>query len=166
MTAMMVTQIVAMAQNRVIGAAGALPWHLPEDLKFFKKMTLGRCMVVGRKTFASFGGKPLPGRLNVVVSRSPGTVAHELVRYVGSLEEAIRLAESLRGTFGDELIIAGGGEIYRQAMPSTRTIWLTEVLQTVAGDVTYPEIPPDFAARESESFAEPFAYRRTRYVRG
>ncbi len=160
---MIVTQIVAMAENRVIGAQGKLPWHLSEDLRFFKQTTLGHAMIVGRKTFDSFG-RPLPGRLNVVITRTP-QVGSELVVHASSLEDALRICAERRGRWGDEVFVAGGGEIYRTALPRTDRIWLTRVLHPVVGDVTYPELPPEFAAVETQSFAEPFPYTRTLYRR-
>ena len=160
----LVTQIVAMAENGVIGVAGALPWHLPEDLKFFKAMTLGRPMIVGRKTFDSFGGRPLPGRLNVVVTRSP-LAASGLVAYVDSLDAAFALCARECETWGDEVVVAGGGEIYRAAMPRTDRIWVTVIHKTVKGDTLFPGIPADFVPTETAAFAEPFAYTRTLYVR-
>lgn len=161
---LIITQIAAMAQNRVIGAQGALPWHLSEDLRFFKQTTLGHAMIVGRKTFDSFGGKALPGRLNIVVTRTPG-VDSELVRFVTSLEAAFALCLNERARWGDEVFVAGGGEIYRAAMAATDRIWLTQVRRDVDGDTTFPDIPADFVAECTTEFREPFAYARTLYVR-
>ena len=131
-----VSIIVAMAKNRVIGRDGHLPWHIPEDLKRFKQLTMGHHIVMGRKTWESLG-RLLPGRHHVIVSRQPGyNVAGAQV--VQSLQEAIAACAS-----DEELFIIGGGEIYRLALPHTDRIYLTEVALDVAGDTVFPEIQPD-----------------------
>lgn len=160
---MIVTQIVAMAENRVIGADGDLPWRLSEDLKFFKATTSGHALIMGRKTYDSIG-RPLPGRLNIVVTRSPRPDAEGLV-HVTSLDEAFAVAAREAGRWGEEVFVAGGGEIYRAALPRTDKIWLTHVLHAVRGDTTYPEMPPEFSPGETQAFSEPFPYTRTLYQR-
>jgi dihydrofolate reductase len=124
--------IVAMAKNRVIGANGAIPWHLPEELKRFKRLTLGHHIIMGRKTWESIG-RPLPGRTTVIVSRQRGysvpgaKIAH-------SLDEAVAAC-------GDdsEIFVIGGAELYAQALPRAGRLYLTTVDAEVAGDTLMPE---------------------------
>lgn len=155
---MRITLIAAMAENRVIGNRGAIPWHLPDDLARFRAITLGHPVLMGRRTFESIG-RPLPGRLNIVLSRREGYAppgclpARDLV---GALELARGAAE---------LFVCGGGELYREALPLADRILLTLVRGEFPGDVTFPEIPADFVetARE-EGAGEPahlfLAYER------
>lgn len=147
---MTVTLIAAMAENRVIGKEGAIPWHLPDDLARFKSITLGHPVVMGRKTFESIG-RPLPGRLNIVLSRQQ-EYAPAGCLVARSLADALTLA-------GDaaELFVCGGGELYRQALPLADRVLLTIVEGEFAGDTTFPELSADFAetARE-EGEGEPF----------
>lgn len=133
--------IAALADNRVIGRDNRMPWHLPEDLKRFKRVTLGAPVIMGRKTFESILaalGKPLPGRTNIVVTRNrdyaqPGcTVA-------SSLDEAIALAGA-----AEQVFVVGGGEIYAQALPRAQRLYLTLVHIDVDGDAYFPA----FAASE------------------
>lgn len=134
---MIVSAIAAMASNRVIGREGGLPWRLPEDFKYFKDKTMGHMMVMGRKTFESLG-KPLAGRLHVVITRqadyrAPG--AHVF----GDLSQALQFCRSMTGEWGDEVFIVGGGEIYREALPQTTRIYLTEIKAEFPGDARFPE---------------------------
>ena len=122
--------IVAMTPERVIGRDGNLPWHLPEDLAFFKRTTSGHPIVMGRKTYDSIG-RPLPGRRTVVVTRQPDWSA-DGVEVVHTLEEALK--------YEGDLYVAGGGEIYRQALPYADRLELTEVDQSPTGDVTFPSL--------------------------
>jgi dihydrofolate reductase len=132
---MTISLIVALADNGVIGRANQLPWRIPADLKHFKEVTLGRAVIMGRKTYESIG-KPLPGRRNIVVSRKaeeqPGVVVCR------SLEEAF---EHCRKTEGDdaEVFVIGGSEIYRQAMPFADRLYLTRVHAQVEGDAFFPQ---------------------------
>jgi dihydrofolate reductase len=127
--------IVAVADNGVIGSGNQLPWRLPDDLKRFKALSLGKPIVMGRKTYESIG-RPLPGRLNIVVSRQPGLqVAGCTV--VPSLADAIEVAGAV-----DEIVIVGGADIYRQVLPQVQTIHLTRVHATVPGDVYFPTLTP------------------------
>lgn len=121
--------IAAMSENRVIGNGNQLPWHLPEDFKFFKATTLGHVLVMGRKTFESIG-RPLPGRETIVLSRSE--YAHPGVRTVNGLDEVERI------TAGRKVFICGGAEIYRQTLPLCSDLYLTHVKRTVAGDAFFP----------------------------
>lgn len=133
---------VAIAENGVIGRDGGLPWRLSTDLKRFKADTMGKPVVMGRKTYEGIG-KPLPGRLNIVVTRDRDWRA-EGVEVVHSLDDAIRLAE-VRGrcmTGADEVCIIGGGQIYGQALPLADRLHVTHVLAEVAGDAHFPPIDP------------------------
>lgn len=136
-----VAMIVAMAKNRVIGVEGQLPWYLPEDLKFFKRMTQAKPLVMGRKTFASIG-KPLPNRLNIVVTRQEA-FAHEGIRVCHDLPAALALADQ-QATLeaAEEVMVMGGGEIYRQAMPYASRLYVTEVDIEVEGDAYFPLLDP------------------------
>ena len=125
--------VVAMARNRVIGRNNALPWRLSEDLKRFKATTLGKPILMGRKTFESIG-KPLPGRRNIVLTRNPGWRA-EGVDVVRSVEEALQLTRA-----SPELAVIGGAEIYRLTIPHADRIYLTRVEADVDGDTLFPEL--------------------------
>lgn len=124
--------IAAVAANGVIGAGGGLPWHLPEDLKRFKAMTLGHPVIMGRRTWESLG-KPLPGRRNIVVTRRAGYVA-EGASVAGSLGEALALCAPAQIVF-----VIGGGELYRAALPSADVLALTEIHRDYEGDARFPE---------------------------
>lgn len=139
---MKLSLVWAMAQNRVIGRNNKLPWYLPEDLKYFKRITMGKPIIMGRKTFESIG-KPLPGRTNIVVTRNPDYVV-EGVKTVHSLDAAKALCESLALVDGsDEAMVIGGGEIYAQALPLADRLYLTEVHAEVDGDAWFPEFDRD-----------------------
>ena len=131
---LLISIIVAMAKNRVIGRHGQLPWHLPEDLQRFKRLTMGQVLVMGRRTFESIG-KPLPGRRTIIVSRNPDYVAVGCA-VVPSLDAALKLAAS-----AEEIFICGGADIYSQALPLTKRIYLTEIDSVVDGDTRFPEFP-------------------------
>ncbi len=131
---MSVILIAAVGANGVIGRDNDLPWRIREDLQHFKQLTLGHTLVMGRKTYDSIG-RPLPGRRTVVVTRQPEWSA-DGVDVVHSVEEALK--------YDGDLYVAGGGEIYRQALPYADRLELTEVAQSPAGDVTFP--PFDRAA--------------------
>jgi dihydrofolate reductase len=126
--------IVAAAENGVIGAQGGLPWHYREDLQRFKTLTMGRPVIMGRKTFATLPSK-LPGRTIYVVSRS-SPAAEASAKFFSSLAEAYRAAESDFPT--GEIFIAGGGEIYQQSLAAVGKVYLTLVHQEAVGDATYP----------------------------
>jgi dihydrofolate reductase len=130
---MKVSIIAAMTDERVIGLNGKLPWHIPEDLKRFKKITMGHPVIMGRKTFDSVG-KPLPGRLNIVVSRNPEFSAPG-IETATNIEEALEKAE----TTGDpEIFILGGAEIYKLALPKTDRLYLTLIHSSFPGDTYFP----------------------------
>lgn len=131
--------IVAAAENGVIGRNNALPWHLPEDLKYFKRVTLGKPVVMGRKTFESIG-RPLPGRTNIVITRAADWCA-DGVKVVHSLDEALALAADIAVIDGaSELMVIGGAEIYRDALPRADRLYFTEVHAEVEGDASLPAI--------------------------
>jgi dihydrofolate reductase len=129
---MRLSAIVAMAANRCIGKDNALPWRLPADLKRFKQLTLGHTLILGRKTYESIG-RPLPGRTMLVVTRQRD-YAPEGVQVAHSLEEALELAR------GDEAFIAGGAELYRQAMDRVERLYLTRIDRDYEGDTFFPEV--------------------------
>jgi dihydrofolate reductase len=134
---------VAIAENGVIGREGGLPWRLSSDLKRFKADTMGKPIIMGRKTWEGIG-RPLPGRLNIVVTRDPAFRA-DGAETVRSLDEAIVLARA-RGRCmagADEICVIGGGEIYRQALPLADRLYVTHVLAEVEGDTRFPEIDSD-----------------------
>lgn len=136
--------IAAASENNIIGHNGGLPWRLPDDLKHFKRETLGRPVIMGRKTFDELFREPLKGRPNIVISRSmPPTEGITIAR---SLDEAIELAQPLLAAaraadpnIPDEICIIGGGEIYRQSLPIATHITLTRVHAQVEGDTTFPD---------------------------
>lgn len=132
----LVTIVVARARNGVIGKANGLPWHLPEDLAHFRRTTLGRAILMGRRTFESIG-KPLPGRRTIVITRDSHW-AHPGCERAGSIGEAIALAATPpRGATAfatDEAMVVGGAQIYREAMPLAARIVLTEIDAEVDGD--------------------------------
>lgn len=140
--------VVAASENNTIGKDGGLPWSLPDDLKHFKRTTLGRPVVMGRKTFDEIGRKPLPGRPNLVISATldPAEIEHDAVSVHRSLPDAIDHARALidprDADAPSEICIIGGGQIYRQALPIAHRIVLTRVHAEVEGDTTFPEIPP------------------------
>jgi len=154
--------IVATAENGVIGRNNALPWHLPEDLRYFKRVTLGKPVVMGRKTYESIG-RPLPGRANIVISRRANFAA-EGVRVAPGLEEALALAADIALIDGaDESVVIGGAEIYRAAIPLADRLYLTEIHAVVEGDARLPAIDWSkwrevFRERHQASGANPYDY--------
>lgn len=132
-----VALIVATSRNGVIGRDGALPWHLPEELQHFKRLTLGKPIIMGRLTWESIG-RPLPGRTNIVVSRAPDYEAQG-AEVVPSLEAALDRA-SQRVEVDDEIMIIGGAHIYRAALPLADRIYRTRIDVEVEGDAFFPEL--------------------------
>lgn len=131
--------IVAAADNDVIGRNNALPWDLPADLAHFKRLTMGKPILMGRKTFESIG-RPLPGRSNIVITRDPQYTAAG-VQVVHSVDEALSLAEDIALIDGaEELMVIGGAEIYRLAMPAATRLYLTRVHAQPQGDAFLPSI--------------------------
>jgi len=131
--------IVAMANNNAIGKDNQLLWHLPEDLQYFKRTTMGKPIVMGRKTFESIG-RPLPGRLNIVITRQQDW-QHDGVKVVHSIDDALRLAEAQSMIDGvDEVMVIGGAEIYKTALPQADKLYITRVDAEIEGDAFFPEI--------------------------
>jgi dihydrofolate reductase len=130
----MISLIYAQSRNGVIGKDGGLPWHISSDLKRFKKLTIGKPVVMGRKTWDSLPRKPLPGRINIVVTRQIGFHAEGAIA-ARSPEEAVRVAGDV-----PEICVIGGAEIYRQFLPLAQRIYLTEIDLDVAGDAGAPNL--------------------------
>lgn len=133
--------VVARADNGVIGRDNALPWHLPADLKHFKRLTVGKPVVMGRKTFDSIG-KPLPGRHNIVMTRDPSWQA-EGVTVVANLAEAIAAGGLDPRTRVEEVMIIGGAAVYADALPIATRVYLTEVHDSPEGDTILPPFAAD-----------------------
>lgn len=130
---MLISLIVAMAQNRVIGRGNQMPWHLPADLRHFKNVTLGKPVIMGRKTFESIG-RPLPGRRNLVISRNHEWQA-DGVESVSSLDAALALV-----SHEAEVMVIGGGQLYREALPLAQRLYLTHIALTVNdADTWFPD---------------------------
>ncbi|MCS0540866.1 type 3 dihydrofolate reductase [Aeromonas veronii] len=130
---MKISMIAAMAHDRVIGKDNQMPWHMPADLAHFKRVTLGKPVLMGRKTFESIG-RPLPGRRNLVISRNPDYQA-EGIEVVGSVEAALAL---LAGSSVEELMVIGGGLLYAEMLPSADFLYLTRIDLAVEGDTRFP----------------------------
>src|SRR5918996_2751313 len=130
------SMIVAMAANRVIGREDRLPWRLPADLRRFKALTMGHALVMGRKTYDSIG-RPLPARRMIVITRQADW-RRDGVEVVHSLDEALRAAQ--RDGTDTEVFIAGGGEIFQQALPVTDRIYLTRIEAEIPGDAYFPQL--------------------------
>ncbi len=145
--------IVAMTRSRVIGNEGGLPWRLPEDLRHFKETTMGHAIIMGRKTHESIG-RPLPGRRNIVVSRTPG-IAFAGCEAATSLDEAIALARTT-----DALpMVIGGAELYALALPRATRLYLTDVLDDVAGDTYFPAFDTEAFVETSRRSGEGVVFR-------
>lgn len=141
-----------MSLNRVIGHKNSIPWHLPDDLKWFKKLTMGHVIVMGRKTFESIG-RPLPGRTTFVLSRSPLEVPG--VTVVADLNQVVPASKS------QEIFICGGAQIYEQTLPRCSELYLTLVKREVEGDAFFPPFENLFAP--VEKIADTPEYSITRY---
>lgn len=144
--------IVAAAENGIIGANGKMPWHIPEDLKRFKRLTMGHPIIMGRKTWESIG-RALPGRLNIVITRQESYQATG-ARVVGSLHAALDAAHEAGAS---QAFVIGGGEIYREALPLCERIELTRVHGSFEGDASFPPLGPAWreVAREDHPEATP-----------
>lgn len=141
------SMIVATADNRIIGKNNEMPWHLPADLAYFKKITLGKPIIMGRKTFESIG-RPLPGRRNIVISRDQSFKA-EGVESVTSVDAALALVEGV-----DEIMVIGGGAIYEHCMPSATRLYVTHINANIDGDTRFPmfDIVNDWSKVSDEVF--------------
>jgi len=133
---MKIAMIAAMANDRVIGLNGDMPWHLPDDLKFFKAKTTGKPVIMGRKTFESIGSRPLPNRPNIVISRNASLTFPKFpkVEVFSSIEQALDKYKS-----EPEVIIMGGGELYRQMLPRADRLYLTLIDANIEGDTFFPD---------------------------
>jgi dihydrofolate reductase len=165
---MILSAIAAMAKNRVIGKNGDLPWKIPEDFKFFKEKTSGHIMIMGRKTFESLG-KPLPKRLHVVVTRQKD-YAPEGALIARSVEHAVEICRALlhgeKNEWPEEVFIIGGGEIYREMLPVTDRIYLTEIQEAFDGDAKFPEFSKtEFSEIERSHRDQPVAFDFVTYER-
>ena len=144
--------IVAVSQNGVIGKGGELPWRLPEDLKWFRKITMGHIILMGRKTWESLKG-PLPGRQNWVLSRKMKPT--EGIRVFGTIEEALSCAS------GKTIFVIGGGELYVQTLSLCKELYVTEVMKMISdGDTYFPDFKNDFIQREIMDGNDDFVLRR------
>jgi dihydrofolate reductase len=151
----MISLVLARADNGVIGDHGAIPWRIPEDMRRFKALTMGKPIIAGRKTWESFPKRPLDGRLNIVVTRTAGYEAPGAT-IARNLDEAIAAAGN-----ADEIAIVGGAEIYLAALPRAEVVHLTEVHMDAKGDVTLPEFDRDVwveTAREEHVTSAGLAY--------
>lgn len=156
--------IAALARNRVIGIDNRMPWHLPEDMKFFRETTRGRPVIMGRKTWESLPDafRPLPGRLNIVVSRNAGLQATGAT-VVGSLPEALAAAGAAEVVF-----VIGGAELFRQTLPLADRLLLTEVDQDFDGDAFFPDFDRTAwqeDSREAQVAASGLPFAFVRYER-
>lgn len=131
---MKISMIAAMTDDRVIGIENRLPWKLPNDMKWFRQHTLGKPIIMGRKTFESFGAKPLPDRTNIIITRDASYQARDSI-VVNSIDEALQAAGDV-----EEVMIIGGASFYEQMLPRAERLYLTYVHAKVEGDAWFPEI--------------------------
>jgi len=145
----LISLIAAVAGNGVIGKNNKLPWHLPADLQFFKKTTLGHPIIMGRKNFESIG-RALPGRTNIVLTRNPNFAAEGIIK-AGSLKESFDIAQK---TGAEECFVIGGAEIYREALPFCQKLYITRVHGTFEGDTFMPEFEKEFRRISCETHSD------------
>lgn len=145
-----IVHVVATSENNVIGINGDLPWHIPEDLKFFKEATKNKPIIMGRKTFESLPNKKgLPLRLNLVITKQENYQANN-AHVFNSLDKALDYAKSQKDKYGEELCIIGGGEIFKMSLEMTDVVYLTRVHKNIEnGDAFYPVLPDHFEKIES-----------------
>ncbi|MGE3684620.1 MAG: dihydrofolate reductase [Bdellovibrionales bacterium] len=163
---MILSHIVAAAENDVIGVNNTLPWDIPEDMKFFRDKTKGKALIMGRKTFESVG-HPLPQRLNVVVTRRPDypPPAPNVV-IQPDLNSAIEFCRTQVSKYGEEVFIIGGGEIFKESMSLVDVIYLTRIHQEFPGDVHYPRVSSkEFDLVERRDRTEPVPFSFLTYMR-
>ena len=134
---MKISLISAMGKNRVIGIDNSLPWKLPADMKWFREQTMGKPIVMGRKTFESFGAKPLPGRTNIILTKDTEYQAADCI-VAHSIDEAIDAAQNAA-----EIMIIGGASFYTQTLPTADRLYLTEIHHEFAGDSWFPDFNQD-----------------------
>ncbi|HHF0485243.1 type 3 dihydrofolate reductase [Vibrio diabolicus] len=142
---MIISMIAAMADNRIIGKDNQMPWHLPADFAWFKRCTMGKPVVMGRKTYESIG-RPLPGRLNIVISRDE-TLKVEGVTTVTSIEQALGVAGDV-----EEVMIIGGGAIYAACLPMANKLYVTHIEAAIDGDTQFPDWGDEFKETYSETY--------------
>jgi len=146
--------IVGMTENRVIGLDGGMPWHISEDLKYFKRVTLGAPILMGRKTFESIG-RPLPGRANIIITRDI-SFRHDGIEVVHDLETGIKKANALAEIDGtDEVFVIGGAQIYQLALPMADRLYITEIHTSVDGDTWFPVFDRDSWVERQREYHEP-----------
>ncbi|CAM2769502.1 type 3 dihydrofolate reductase [Vibrio neptunius] len=143
---MIISMIAAMAKDRVIGKDNQMPWHLPADFAWFKRCTMGKPVVMGRKTYESIG-RPLPGRQNIVISRD-ANLAIEGVTTVISIDQALEAAGEV-----DEVMIIGGGTIYEACLPKANKLYVTHIKAEIQGDTQFPSWSDEFKETYSESYS-------------
>lgn len=143
---MIISMIAAMAKQRIIGKDNQMPWHLPADFDWFKRCTMGKPIVMGRKTYESIG-RPLPGRRNVVISRNI-QLTIEGVDIVGSVEDAIKLLADQ-----EEIMIIGGGSIYHACLPLASKLYLTFIDAEIDGDTQFPQWPDKWQETYREHYS-------------
>lgn len=131
---MKISMIAAMTEERVIGIKNTLPWKLPNDMKWFRQNTMGKPIIMGRKTFESFGAKPLPGRTNIIITHSQNYQAQDSI-VVHSIDDALKAAGDV-----EEVMIIGGASFYEQMLPKADRLYLTFVHAELKGDAWFPEI--------------------------
>lgn len=162
----MLSIIVAVSRNGIIGNDNSLLWHISEDMRFFRRTTLSHTVIMGRKTFESMGCRPLPGRVNIVVTR--GDLHFDGATTAHSLDEAVRLSRS-----DDEAFVIGGAQIYAEALPVADRLYITRIDRDYRGDTRFPDYDTSqwrlverLACDRGEKFEYPFAFekyeRRTR----
>jgi len=154
---MRISLVVAMAANRVIGRDNGLPWHLPADLQHFKRITMGKPILMGRRTWESIG-RPLPGRTSIVITRDAGYAAPGCI-VVHSVEAALQAAAEC----GDEAMVIGGAEFYAQVLPRADTLYLTRIHADFDGDTVFPELDESEWREVERSDCEPDAKNPYRY---
>ncbi|NIY87545.1 type 3 dihydrofolate reductase [Vibrio campbellii] len=142
---MIISMIAAMADNRIIGKDNQMPWHLPADFAWFKRCTMGKPVVMGRKTYESIG-RPLPGRLNIVISRD-ASLSIEGVTTVTSIEQALEVAGEV-----EEVMIIGGGAIYAACLPMANKLYVTHIEAEIEGDTQFPDWGNEFKETYSEAY--------------
>lgn len=142
---MIISMIAAMADNRIIGKDNQMPWHLPADFAWFKRCTMGKPVIMGRKTYESIGC-PLPGRLNIVISRDE-TLKIEGVTTVTSIEQALDVAGDV-----EEVMIIGGGAIYASCLPMANKLYVTHIEAAIDGDTQFPDWGDEFKETYSEMY--------------
>lgn len=129
---MIISLISGMGNDRVIGIENRLPWKLPADMKWFREQTMGKPIIMGRKTFESFGAKPLPGRTNIIITGDPSYQADDCI-VVHNIDDAIKAADN-----AEEIMVIGGASFYEQMLPRADRMYLTEIHETFQGDSWFP----------------------------